>query len=87
MQNMYVDSLIENIKTKIFIKFHFTKFMIHLAWVANLMVIFSASYQLSQTTHQKKGLSNSAAGLKKPKVFFDFFPINKNRTAKDIAEK
>ena len=44
MQNMYVDSLIENIKAKFFIKFHFIKFMIHLARVANLMIIFSASY-------------------------------------------
>ena len=42
MQNMYVDSLIENIKAKFFIKFHFIKFMIHLARVANLMIIFSA---------------------------------------------
>ena len=44
MQNMAVDSLIENIKTKIVIKFHFINFMIYLARVANSMVIFSASY-------------------------------------------
>ena len=43
MENVYVDSLIENIITKIFIEFYFIKFMIHLAWVANSMVIFSAS--------------------------------------------
>ena len=30
--------------------------------------------QLPQTTHEKKGKSNSAVGLKKPEVFFDFFP-------------
>ena len=30
--------------------------------------------QLLQTTHEKKGKLISAAGLKKPKVFFDFFP-------------
>ena len=45
MQNMAVDSLIENIKTKIIIKFHFINFMIYLARVANSMVIFSASYR------------------------------------------
>ena len=44
MQNMAVDSLIENIKTKIIIKFHFINFMIYLARVANSMVIFGASY-------------------------------------------
>ena len=43
---MVVDSLIENIKTKIIIKFHFINFMIYLARVANSMVIFSASYPL-----------------------------------------
>ena len=44
MQNMVVGSFIENIKTKIFIKFHFINFMTYLARVANSMVIFSASY-------------------------------------------
>ena len=34
--------------------------------------------QLPQTTHEKKGKSISAVGLKKPKVFFDFFPNYKN---------
>ena len=43
MQNMAVDSLIENIKAKIVIKFDFTNFMTYLARVANSMVIFSAS--------------------------------------------
>ena len=43
MQNMAVDSLIENIKAKMVIKFHFTNFMTYLARVANSMVIFSAS--------------------------------------------
>ena len=43
MQNMAVDSLIENKKTKIVIKFQFINFMTYLAWVANSMVIFSAS--------------------------------------------
>ena len=43
MQNMACDSLIENIKTKIIIKFHFINFMTYLARVANSMVIFSAS--------------------------------------------
>ena len=46
MQNMVVGSFIENIKTKIFIKFHFINFMTYLARVANSMVIFSASYQV-----------------------------------------
>ena len=45
MQNMAVDSLIENIKTKIVIKFHLRNFMTYLARVANSMVIFSASYE------------------------------------------
>ena len=44
MQNMVVGSFIENIKTKIFIKFHFINFTTYLARVANSMVIFSASY-------------------------------------------
>ena len=44
MQNMAIDSLIENIKTKIVIKFHFINFMTYLARVANSVVIFSVSY-------------------------------------------
>ena len=44
MQNMVVGSFIENIKTKIVIKFHFVNFMTYLARVENSMVIFSASY-------------------------------------------
>ena len=44
MQNMGVDSLIENIRTKIFIRFHLTNFMTYLARLANSMVVFSASY-------------------------------------------
>ena len=43
MQNMVVGSFIENIKTKIFIKFYFINFMTYLAHVANSMVIFSAA--------------------------------------------
>ena len=43
MQNIAVDSLLENIKTKIVIKFHFINFMTYLARVADSMVIFSAS--------------------------------------------
>ena len=39
--------LIDNIQAKNFVKFDFMKIMIHLAWVANSMVIFSASYQNS----------------------------------------
>ena len=42
---MVIGGFIENIKTKIFIKFHFINFMTYLAWVANFMVIFSASYR------------------------------------------
>ena len=45
MQNMCVDKLIEIVKAKNFIKFHSKKIMIHLGWVANSMVIFSASYK------------------------------------------
>ena len=48
MQNMVVGSFIENIKTKIFIKFHFINFTTYLARVANSMVIFSASYLSSK---------------------------------------
>ena len=44
MQNMCVDKLIEIVKPKIFIKFHSTKIMLHLGWVANSLIIFSASY-------------------------------------------
>ena len=44
MQNMSVSSWIENIEAKNFIRFQLLKFMIHLARVANFMVIFSASY-------------------------------------------
>ena len=44
---MAVDSLIENIKIKIVIKFHLIDFMIYLDRVANFMVIFSASYRVA----------------------------------------
>ena len=43
MQNMAVDNVIENIKAKIVIKFHFINFLTCLVWVTNSMVIFSAS--------------------------------------------
>ena len=46
MQNMSVSSWIENIEAKNFVRFQLLKFMIHLARVANFMVIFSASYTL-----------------------------------------
>ena len=46
MQNMAVDSFIENKKIKIVIKFQFKNFMTYLARVANSMIIFSASYLL-----------------------------------------
>ena len=52
MQNMAVNSLIENIKTKIVIKFHFINSMTYLARVAYSMVIFSASYDLCFYTFQ-----------------------------------
>ena len=57
MQNMAVDSLLENIKTKIVIKFHFINFMTYLARVANSMVIFSASYLLVKY-HKNTSLTN-----------------------------
>ena len=41
---MCFDKLIEIVKIKIFIKFHSIKIMIHLGWVANSIVIFSASH-------------------------------------------
>ena len=44
MQNISIYMLIDNIKAKDFVKFDFMKIMIHLAWVDNSMVIFSASY-------------------------------------------
>ena len=34
----------------------------------------NCSDQLSQTLHKKNGNPNSSIGIKKPKVFFDFFP-------------
>ena len=39
----FVDKLIEIVKAKIFLEFHSIKIKIHLGWVANSMVIFSAS--------------------------------------------
>ena len=44
MQNISIYMLIDNIKAKNFVKFDFMKIMIHLAWLDNSMVIFSASY-------------------------------------------
>ena len=41
--------LIDNIQAKHFIKFDFMKIMIHLAWVADFMVIFSASKHISES--------------------------------------
>ena len=41
--------LIDNIQAKNFVKFDFMKIMIHLAWVANSMVIFSASYVIPKS--------------------------------------
>ena len=43
MQNTSIHIVIDDIQAKIFVKFDFMKIMIHLAWVANSMVIFSAS--------------------------------------------
>ena len=43
MQNISVHILIDNIQAKNFVIFDFMKIMIQLAWVANSMVIFSAS--------------------------------------------
>ena len=62
MQNMVVGSFIENIKTKIFIKFHFINFMTYLARVANSMVIFSASYMLLGASHHSHNKKWSAVG-------------------------
>ena len=44
MQNVSIHMLIDNIQAKYFVKFDIVKIMIHLAWVPNSMVIFSASY-------------------------------------------
>ena len=44
--------LIDNIQAKNFVKFDFMKIIIHLAWVDNSMVIFSASYKLG--SYKKK---------------------------------
>ena len=60
---MVVGSFIENIKTKIFIKFHFINFMIYLARVANSMVIFSASY--AQTAKKKNLKSRKEVCIEK----------------------
>ena len=54
MQNMVVGSFIENIKTKIFIKFHLINFTTYLARVANSMVIFSASYLVGSCTRVRR---------------------------------
>ena len=62
MQNMAVDSLIENIKTKIIIKFHFINFMIYLARVANSMVIFSASYAVNIVIQCLSQMYSSSGG-------------------------
>ena len=55
MQKMFVDKLIEIVKAKNFIKFHVKKIMIHLAWVAYSMVIFSGSQRpIRQYTHNHR---------------------------------
>ena len=43
MQNISIHMLIDNMQAKDFVKFDIMKIMIHLAWVPNSMVIFSAS--------------------------------------------
>ena len=45
MQNISIHMLIDNMQAKDFVKFDIMKIMIHLAWVPNSMVIFSASYE------------------------------------------
>ena len=49
MQNISIHILIDDAQAKNFIIFDFMKIMIHLAWVANSMAIFSASYDLQNT--------------------------------------
>ena len=44
MQNISIQMLIDDTQAKNFIIFDVMKIMIHLAWVANSMVTFSASY-------------------------------------------
>ena len=44
MQNMSIHMLVDDTQRKNFIIFYVMKIMIHLAWVGNSLVIFSASY-------------------------------------------
>ena len=44
MQNASIHMSIDNIQAKNFVIFDFMKIMIHFAWVANSMIIFSTSY-------------------------------------------
>ena len=55
MQNISIHMVIDNIQAKNFVKFDFVKIMIHLAWVANSMVIFSASYLPIQSRKHDDG--------------------------------
>ena len=57
MQNISIYMLIDYTQAKNFIIFDVMKIMIHLAWVANSMVTFSASYNIrekSEKTKQRK---------------------------------
>ena len=72
MQNMAVDSLIENVKTKIVIKFHLINVMTFLARVANSMVIFSASYSLWMKVKDFKQVSASLDASEHKRLLFPF---------------
>ena len=58
MQNISIHMLIDNIQAKNFVKFDSMKIKIHLAWVANSTVIFSASYfdQISMLLNEDFGI-------------------------------
>ena len=47
-------------------------------------LLASKTYQLPEMPNEKKGNPKSSAGLKKPKVFFDFFPNKPER--QNLAE-
>ena len=85
MQNMCVEILIENIRTKIVIKFHFMKFMIYLAWVVNSMVIFSASYLQTQPALNHLALHINIILLDRHQTtIFQSLYVNKPNVAKNI---
>ena len=65
MQNISIHMLIDNIQAKDFVKFDIMKIMIHLAWVPNSMVIFSASY-LTKADQREKLIKKTMPSPRRP---------------------